>query len=423
MQRKLLIIAAAASLGALFSHQAMAQGVAPAVLPMQGFLTDGDGAPIDGDTSIEVNLYDGDVSPTVLFTETQTVMVDQGHFTAYVGDGGGALDLALFRDNADVWVGIAIEGGTELPRFQLGSVPYAGFAQYSTNAQNLAGMPATDFQARVTGTCAPGQAITAIAGDGTVTCSPTGDITGVAAGVGLMGGGAMGDVTLNVNPAAVQTRVTGTCGAGEAIVGVNINGTVTCASVGDILGVTAGTGLTGGGASGTVTLDVDTTTIQSRVTGTCPAGQAIRAITATGSVTCESSGAAGGWPPPLTVPFFRASGTTGTPTLEPSSPPSGSTTATTNQFVGTMFFNQASSDLGLRSSFSRARLQLTCRGSGVIEVVAFSTVRASVTCSSGGRPWTATSDEFAVGASDSLDLRVRATSGTLEWANPVLVVY
>lgn len=33
----------------------------------------------------------------------------------------------------------------------------------------------------------------------------------------------------------------------------------------DIQGVTAGTGLTGGGTSGTVTLAVDTTTIQARV--------------------------------------------------------------------------------------------------------------------------------------------------------------
>lgn len=33
----------------------------------------------------------------------------------------------------------------------------------------------------------------------------------------------------------------------------------------DINGITAGTGLTGGGTSGTVTLDVDTTVIQERV--------------------------------------------------------------------------------------------------------------------------------------------------------------
>ena len=58
-------------------------------------------------------------------------------------------------------------------------------------------------------------------------------------------------------------------------------------SGGDITGVTAGTGLSGGGDSGSVTLNVDTNTIQQRVRSTCPAGQSIRAISATGGVTCE----------------------------------------------------------------------------------------------------------------------------------------
>ncbi|RZO48504.1 MAG: hypothetical protein EVA89_37125 [Sandaracinaceae bacterium] len=407
MQRKLLIIAAAASFGALFSHQAMAQGVAPAVLPMQGFLTDGDGAPIDGDTSIEVNLYDGDVSPTVLFTETQTVMVDQGHFTAYVGDGGGALDLALFRDNADVWVGIAIEGGTELPRFQLGSVPYAGFAQYSTNAQNLAGMPATDFQARVTGTCAPGQAITAIAGDGTVTCSPTGDITGVAAGVGLMGGGAMGDVTLNVNPAAVQTRVTGTCGAGEAIVGVNVNGTVTCASVGDILGVTAGTGLTGGGASGTVTLGIAASGVTAAEIAPDAVGSSEIAANAVGTSELAPDSVATGAIIDRTIveaDLNLDSATTVDSTVDET---------VMSRFISGGAINGVSSGRVMIVTGGSTGRGGPAGGGGTATIVCGATTIETISVSGGGaRAWTYITPSFALASCSGLDVRVRATAAT-----------
>jgi hypothetical protein len=56
---------------------------------------------------------------------------------------------------------------------------------------------------------------------------------------------------------------------------------------GDITHVTAGTGLDGGGDIGAVTLRVDPGYVQLRVSGSCPAGEAVRLIDENGDVVCE----------------------------------------------------------------------------------------------------------------------------------------
>jgi trimeric autotransporter adhesin len=88
-----------------------------------------------------------------------------------------------------------------------------------------------------------------------------GDITGVTAGAGLTGGGASGAVSMAVDFAATQQRVTGTCPSGQLMTGVNQNGTVACQSAsgsggGDITSVVAGAGLTGGASTGDAALAV-----------------------------------------------------------------------------------------------------------------------------------------------------------------------
>lgn len=90
---------------------------------------------------------------------------------------------------------------------------------------------------------------------------------------------------------SIQSRVGDTCPAGSSIRAIASNGTVTCEtdddSGGDITTVIAGSGLTGGGAAGAVTLAANTNFLQRRLVGTCGPGNSIREVSATGTVTCE----------------------------------------------------------------------------------------------------------------------------------------
>ena len=91
-----------------------------------------------------------------------------------------------------------------------------------------------------------------------------GAVTGPKIPGGAVNAGHIADGTIgaaDVNPAFLQLRVNGSCGAGKYVQSVNPDGTVVCgddaSGAGTITGVTAGAGLSGGGPSGPVTLSVD----------------------------------------------------------------------------------------------------------------------------------------------------------------------
>jgi hypothetical protein len=110
----------------------LARAQAPAAVPLQGVLTDANGNVLDGDFTVTLTLYDAPVGGAAFHTEVQSVPVDQGVFTVYVGE-STVLDLADFVGKQP-YLGIKVGADPEMsPRLRLGSVPYAAYAEYAGN--------------------------------------------------------------------------------------------------------------------------------------------------------------------------------------------------------------------------------------------------------------------------------------------------
>src|SRR5580658_2516342 len=148
-----------------------------------------------------------------------------------------------------------------------------------------------------TDTTTPAETGLSLASNGQVTFANgqvfpgTGTITGVTPGSGLTGGGTTGTVTVGL---------TNACASGQVL---EWNGSAwACAAVdtGTITGVTAGTDLTGGGTSGNVTLNLNTSKTDTRYArlGASNSFSGVQSITASSSaealtVTQTGTGATG----------------------------------------------------------------------------------------------------------------------------------
>ena len=319
----------------VFSNSAMS--TVPALINFSGTLVDANGKPLSGTAGVTFSLYKDQLGGAALWMETQNVVADKnGHYKVALGSASASgLPAAVFTSGEARWLGVQLEGQSEQARVLLVSVPYALKA---ADAETLGGKPAAAFLQAVesnqnqaetvpmvkqptvhgSGTTnflpiwtakttignsniaqsgnnvgigtTSAKSLLDVSGTGdfrdTLTLFPKGSdaalsVSGTAFSVtssglvnfvsgqtfpgagtitavntpngsGLAGGGNSGSLTLGL----VKT-----CTANQILQWNGSSWVCSSAGTGTITGVTAGTDLTGGGTGGTVTLNVDTTKV------------------------------------------------------------------------------------------------------------------------------------------------------------------
>ena len=238
-------IALAAVFAALAAAPVAAAPGVPQTVSFTARITDGN-MPAQGAIDVHIALFDAATAGTMVWEETQTLAAEKGLVYASLGTTTPLTPVVL--DGRVLYAELTVEGDVLAPRIPVASVPYA------IRAGVAAGLDGFD---------------------------PTKLVTAVNAGTGLSGGGNQGAVSLSVDTTKIQARVTGSCPAGQYIRAIAADGTVTCqadaSNAGDITSVAAGAGLAGGGTTGDLTLQV-------------AAGGIVPSMIANGAVTTPALG-------------------------------------------------------------------------------------------------------------------------------------
>jgi hypothetical protein len=199
---------------------------APPFIPLQGFLEDASGEPVSGDLSVHFSIYDAQVEGSVLWYETQNVLVEEGLFAVYLGE-VEAIDLGMFRDSTNLWLGVQVESDPEMERVYLGSTPFTGYAEYCGNipdhGHDYSQISGTEAVVAGAQSCAGGDKVVGVDITGALVCAADDDTTYLA-GSGLF----LSGNTFSVDTGVVQARVTGSCAGGSSIRVILDDGTVVC---------------------------------------------------------------------------------------------------------------------------------------------------------------------------------------------------
>ena len=238
--------AALVALFAIVLAQATSIAAVPTTLSFSARLVDDkSGDPVKGTHHLSFELFDNANGGTSVWKEARDVTIeDDGVLFTDIGE-TKALDAAVF-DGRKLYLEVKLDESTMDPRIAIDAVPYA---IHSGNTDAIGGLPAQDIQKRVTGTCSTGNFIIGVNTDGTVTCAPdlsgSGDVTAVFAGNGLSGGGNSGDITLSLTQTCALNQILKWSGTAW-VCSADVGGT-------GPTGVTVGPagGLTGGGTMAT----------------------------------------------------------------------------------------------------------------------------------------------------------------------------
>ncbi len=253
------------ALGVVASSAASAHAAVPTTVGFTARLVDDKtGDAVTGSHHLTFELFDAATAGSSVWMEGRDVEIEDGLLFADLGS-SKPLDAAVF-DGRRLFLQVSLDEVVMEPRIALDSVPYAIRAGVASEADAVGGLTAADLQPRITGACGAGNFVIGVNPDGSVVCAPdlsgSGDVTDVVAGSGLQGGGTGGSVTLSMLL---------TCAASDLL---KWNGSAwVCApdavGAGDVTSVTVGAagGLSGGGTAGDVALSLLTT---------CTAGQLLK---------------------------------------------------------------------------------------------------------------------------------------------------
>ena len=105
----------------------------PGTLSQQGRLFDSSGVPLENSHSISFSLHDAASGGSVEWSETLSLDFDNGYYSAELGN-SDSIDPSIFDRGAPLYLGIAVDGGAELPtRIAVTSVPTALVAGSAIN--------------------------------------------------------------------------------------------------------------------------------------------------------------------------------------------------------------------------------------------------------------------------------------------------